>query len=98
MTSLRRTLVMATLVTMGCRPTPQRPVVVERGVADTAHLQQLREAVVRQGGEPRCSQRSQCRLQALGSKPCGGPRSYVAFSTAVTDSAALALAVQRYNA
>jgi len=34
----------------------------------------------------------------VGSKPCGGPRSYVVYSMVTTDSAALALITQRYNA
>jgi hypothetical protein len=41
---------------------------------------------------------SQCRLVAFGSKPCGGPREYLAYSTAITDSTALTTAVARYNA
>jgi hypothetical protein len=38
-----------------------------------------------------------CREIAFGSKPCGGPWKYLAYSTAVTDSTALAEKVARYN-
>jgi len=41
---------------------------------------------------------STCRTLALGAKPCGGPWEYLVYSTAQTDSAALANKVREYNA
>lgn len=49
-------------------------------------------------GEPTCADVSQCRAIAFGAKPCGGPWQYLVYSTAITDSTALAAAVARYNA
>jgi hypothetical protein len=36
-----------------------------------------------------CSSASQCRTAAVGSRACGGPRYYLVYCTATTDSAAL---------
>ena len=36
-----------------------------------------------------CSSASQCRTAPVGSRPCGGPRTYIAYCAATTDSAAL---------
>lgn len=49
-------------------------------------------------GEPQCSGVDDCRVIAFGAKPCGGPWSYKVYSTASSDSVALADMVQRYNA
>lgn len=68
------------------------------GAGDTTGLPQLREVIVQQVGEPRCSEPSECRTIPLGSKPCGGPWSYLIYSAATTDSAALEHAVRAYNA
>jgi hypothetical protein len=54
--------------------------------------------MVQQVGSLRCSEPGQCRFVPVGSKPCGGPWSYLLYSTVTTDSTALALAAQRYNA
>jgi hypothetical protein len=40
---------------------------------------------------------SECRLAAVGARPCGGPRTYLAYSLAETDSAALATLVAVYD-
>ncbi len=44
-----------------------------------------------------CSVNSQCRYAGLGSKPCGGPWSYVVYSTSV-DTNKLVSKVSFYNA
>ena len=36
-----------------------------------------------------CGATSQCRAAPVGSRPCGGPRTYVVYCAATTDSAAL---------
>lgn len=55
--------------------------------ASSAELfQQLRAEI----GEPRCSSNAQCRSVAVGHKSCGGPDSYLAWSTAVSDETRLA--------
>jgi hypothetical protein len=49
-------------------------------------------------GDAACTDADQCRLIAFGAKPCGGPRQYLVYSTAITDSTALDAAVARFNA
>jgi hypothetical protein len=48
-------------------------------------------------GTPTAGTLAQCRLAALGVRPCGGPRTYLAYSLAETDSAALAALVNVYD-
>lgn len=61
--------------------------------ADAAAL----EAEVRRLiGDARCSAEEQCRTLAFGAKACGGPQAYLAWSTLVTDEAALLQAAQRH--
>ncbi len=67
------------------------------GQAPTESLDTLRATALELIGEPVCENVSQCRSIAFGSKPCGGPWSYVAYSTQATDSAKLAAAVAEYN-
>ena len=47
-------------------------------------------------GDARCSADAQCRTLAFGAKACGGPQAYLAWSTQVTDEAALLQAAQRH--
>lgn len=56
-------------------------------------LEQIRALV----GNAACTTSSQCHTLALGSRPCGGPQSYLAWSSATTDGAALRLLAQRYH-
>jgi hypothetical protein len=57
----------------------------------------LRAAVQAEVKEPSCRNGAECRSAGYGSKPCGGPRSYLIYSTMTTDSARLASALERYN-
>jgi len=65
--------------------------------ADTLSSDALRESIAQQVGTATCSSPAVCRTLALGSKPCGGPRQYLVYSLAVTDSARLAADAARYN-
>lgn len=78
-----------------CRPKAPAP---STRAETTESLESLRNEVLGLVGEPTCSSSNQCRSIAFGSKPCGGPWSYVAYSTQTTDSAKLAAAVAEYNA
>jgi hypothetical protein len=40
-------------------------------------------------GKPSCTEDSQCRTMAMGEKGCGGPESYLAYSTAKSSQAEL---------
>lgn len=64
------------------RPAPDAPGSQER----VARLEAEARALVKTDG---CATSSQCRAAPVGSRPCGGPRAYVAYCAATTDSAAL---------
>lgn len=87
----------AGLCAASCQTAARRRTDVKTVAKDTTRLQQLRQRVVWEIRKPTCSERLQCRAIPLGAKPCGGPWSYAVYSTATTDSAALAVAVERYN-
>jgi hypothetical protein len=58
---------------------------------------ELRGEIVRLIGSAACRDDSQCRALPLGSKPCGGPEGYVAWSTAQTDARLLEALASRYK-
>jgi hypothetical protein len=60
-------------------------------------VEDLRRDITSAQGEPTCSSADQCRTVAFGAKPCGGPRSYLIYSTAAADTARLATLVAEYN-
>ena len=66
--------------------------------ADTSDLASLRSDVRSLIGDAACTHISQCRLIAFGAKPCGGPRQFLVYSIAATDSMTIEAAVMRYNA
>ena len=47
-------------------------------------------------GDAACESHEQCRTVAFGAKACGGPQSYLAWSTKGTDEAALKAAAEQY--
>jgi hypothetical protein len=61
-------------------------------------LKNLKRDIDAEIGTPRADNRSQCKQIAFGSKPCGGPWKYLAYSTAKTDEARLKQLVSDYNA
>ncbi|MDQ2820609.1 MAG: hypothetical protein M3Y65_09465 [Pseudomonadota bacterium] len=46
-------------------------------------------------GTAACTDSSQCRTVGIGARPCGGPKAYLAWSTAHTDGAALATLAEK---
>ena len=48
-------------------------------------------------GVPYAKEPKQCRLVGFGSKPCGGPWTYLIYSTAITDESRLKRLVAEYN-
>jgi hypothetical protein len=64
---------------------PIPPVQQESDSAKVARLERESRALVHADG---CTA-SQCRTAPLGSRPCGGPREYLVYCAATTDSAAL---------
>jgi len=49
-------------------------------------------------GKAECSDDSQCKVLPIGAKACGGPASYLAWSTATPGSAELPALAERYRA
>ncbi|HEX8694683.1 MAG TPA: hypothetical protein VF746_19820 [Longimicrobium sp.] len=58
----------------------------ESDSARIARLEREARALARADG---CREGAQCRTAPVGSRPCGGPREYVVYCAAATDSAAL---------
>lgn len=84
-------------VMSGCHRGSRTPQPGDESLADTTRLRELREAVTREIGTPRCENRAQCGTMPFGAKPCGGPWSYLVYSRATTDTARLAAAVREYT-
>lgn len=61
--------------------------------APSATLAQLQALV----GKAECSSDSQCQVLPVGAKACGGPASYLAWSTANTDAGAVQALAERYR-
>lgn len=64
---------------------------------DSARLQELRRLIENEIGTPSAMDPSQCRLIAFGSKPCGGPATYLVYSTLKTNEARLKQLVTEFN-
>ncbi len=65
-------------------------------VADfEARLLADRERIDVMIGDARCTRDDECRIVGIGARACGGPEAYRAWSTAVTDGAALQAIVDR---
>ena len=60
-------------------------------------LNELAGDIFRLVGTPEADSPEQCQALPFGAKPCGGPASWLVYSTKVTDSEQLAAKVQQYN-
>jgi len=65
--------------------------------SDTERLEELRRMIEQEIGVPAANDASQCKLIPFGSKPCGGPWSYLVYSTLKTDDARLKQLVSDFN-
>src|ERR671923_506019 len=65
--------------------------------SDSARRDELHRMIKAEVGEPAAKSGSQCKTIALGSKPCGGPATYLVYSTAVSDEGKLKQLVSEYN-
>ena len=73
------------------RPTPQASTVSRDGQGDTlARIRALAAA-------PSCSSDDQCHSLPLGARPCGGPESYLPWSSAKTRQAEIEALGERYK-
>lgn len=79
-------------------PARQAPANTQAAPAATAEqpgdtLARIRALV----GTPDCSSDAQCHTLALGARPCGGPESYLAWSSGKTRQAELQALAERYK-
>jgi hypothetical protein len=65
--------------------------------SDEAALKALHEQIVKLIGEPRCVNLVHCRLLALGSRPCGGPSEYLAYSSGTANREILEAKAYEYG-
>lgn len=89
MTKSTGILVVATLIVSACAQPPlpgAQPGSQEADWAAIVRLEDQAKVIAKTSG---CSTVSQCRTAPVGNRACGGPRYYLAYCTATTDSAAL---------
>jgi hypothetical protein len=65
--------------------------------SDSQRLEELHGMIKKEIGTPTANEPSQCNLIGFGSKPCGGPWSYLVYSTAKTDDSRLKQLVSEFN-
>ena len=68
-----------------------------RDRSDRERLRDLKRAIDVEIGEPRADSIAQCKYIAFGAKPCGGPWTFLVYSTARTDESKLQRLVGEYN-
>ncbi len=87
---------------LGCSETPERLSVLDEVqptlIEDLAQLEMMKAEILDFIGEPSCSQVSECAAIAFGSKPCGGPWTYLVYSKTTVDAEDLQDMVDEYNA
>ncbi|MBM3299070.1 MAG: hypothetical protein FJY85_03850 [Deltaproteobacteria bacterium] len=62
-----------------------------------AQLRAMRAEIESMVGVPTCSDIADCAYIAFGSKPCGGPWTYLIYSRATIDPDVLAARIREYN-
>jgi hypothetical protein len=87
-----RKLALSLLVVLAGCAAPDRAQPSAAGQSDT--LARIHALI----GTPGCSADSQCRSLAVGERPCGGPESYLAYSTARATDAELQALGASYRA
>ena len=83
------------LLSAACGTAQSPPAAEVTGAAGTAALWQRIQAETANAG---CDNDSQCHSIGIGSKACGGPERYLAWSSKTTDGAALTALVNRHSA
>ncbi|GAB2908126.1 hypothetical protein [Rheinheimera gaetbuli] len=67
-------------------------------MAEVADLTSMRAEIMALIGEARADSVQQCRVVGFGSKPCGGPASYIAVSVKDKNETVLMSLIEKYNA
>lgn len=65
--------------------------------AGSAELSKLRREITEMIGPARCINLVQCRIAAIGVRPCGGPAEYVVYSWISTDKGDIETKIAEYN-
>jgi hypothetical protein len=92
----------ALLMLTGCTTVPgNTDAMVTQLDGPLAQLQvdtkQLYQRLQRLTTDKSCVEDQQCKVLAVGSRPCGGPEQYLPYSVAQTDSKLLAITNDRYR-
>ncbi|MEH8016435.1 hypothetical protein MN202_04275 [Rheinheimera muenzenbergensis] len=66
-------------------------------MAEVADLTSMRAEIMALIGEARADNVQQCRVAGFGSKPCGGPASYIAYSLKDKNETVLLALIEKYN-
>ena len=67
-------------------------------MADQASLPAMRAEIMALIGEAEADNVQQCKVVGFGSKPCGGPSSYIALSTKKGNESQIMALISKYNA
>lgn len=86
----------------GCSTVPQqKDLMVNQLDGSLAQLQvdtkQLHQRLQRLTADKSCQQSTQCKVLAVGHRPCGGPEQYMVYSSKSTDEKLLAITNDRYK-
>ncbi len=65
--------------------------------SDRADLNKLKREIDRKIGKPRARRLNQCRVIAFGAKACGGPKTYLVYSSFQTNENQLKRLINQYN-
>jgi uncharacterized protein YdcH (DUF465 family) len=65
--------------------------------SNRADLDKLKKEIDREIGRPRAKRLTQCKVTAFGAKPCGGPTTYLVYSSLQTKENKLKRLVGQYN-
>ena len=67
-------------------------------MAEQNSLQAMRAEILALVGDAKADDVSQCRVVGFGSKPCGGPASYIAVSVKDGNESVIMALINKYNA
>lgn len=67
-------------------------------MAEQNNLQAMRAEILALVGDAKADDVSQCRVVGFGSKPCGGPASYIAVSVKDGNESVIMALINKYNA
>lgn len=66
-------------------------------LSDADRLQDLKERIDKMIEDTSCSGDADCKFMAIGHKPCGGPASFIIYSSKAVDEGDLQVVVNEYS-